>query len=63
MTAYHVYLGNGDRLRKMVDVEAANDALAVIEAERMLVDTKQDAVEVWRGTRLIRRHSQSKPAA
>ena len=62
MSEYHIYFGDGDRLRKMVDIDAADDALAIIEAEHVLVEAKQEAVEVWRGTRLISRLSLSKPA-
>jgi hypothetical protein len=63
MTEYHCYFGTRTRLCKKVDVDTADDALAIIEAERILVDTKQDAMEVWRGHRLISRTSRSKPAA
>ena len=63
MTEYHCYFGTRTRLCKKVDVDTADDARAIIEAERILVDTKQDAMEVWRGHRLISRTSRSKPAA
>ena len=59
MTEYHCYFGNRTRLHKKVDLNTTDDALAIIEAERILVDTKQDAMEVWRGTRLIGRTSLS----
>ena len=62
MSEYHIYFGNGDRLRRMVDITAADDARAIIEAEHMLAEAKQEAVEVWRGTRLISRLSQRNPA-
>jgi hypothetical protein len=62
MTEYHCYFGTRTRLCKKVDVDTADDAFAIIEAERILVDTKQDAMEVWRGARLISRTSRSKPA-
>ena len=63
MTEYHCYFGTRTRLSKKIDVDVADDALAIIEAERILVDTKQDAMEVWRGARLISKTSRSKPAA
>ena len=63
MTSYHCYFGTGARLRKKVDIDATDDALAIIEAEHILADTKQEAVEVWRGTRLIGRTSRTEPAA
>ena len=63
MTEYHCFFGTRTRLCKKVDVDTADDALAIIEAEHILVDTKQDAMEVWRGARLISRTSRSKPAA
>ena len=62
MTEYHCYFGSKTRLCKKIDVDATDDAFAIIEAERILVDTKQDAMEVWRGARLISRTSRSKPA-
>jgi hypothetical protein len=63
MTEYHCYFGTRTRLCKKIDVDVADDALAIIEAERILVDTKQDAMEVWRGHRLISRTSRSRSAA
>jgi hypothetical protein len=63
MTEYHCYFGTTSRLHKKVDVKAADDAFAIIEADRILVNTKQDAVEVWRGTRLISRTSRSRSTA
>jgi len=63
MTEYHCYFGTRTRLCKKVDVDTADDARAIIEAERILTDTKQDAMEVWRGARLISRTIRSKPAA
>ena len=63
MTEYHCYFGTRTRLCKKIDVDVADDALAIIEAERILVDTKQDAMEVWRGHRLISRTSRSKASA
>ena len=59
MFAYHCYFGTRNRLTKKVDLDAADDALAIIRAERILSDTRQDAMEVWRGTRLIGRTSRS----
>ena len=63
MSEYHIYFGNGDRLRKMIDIDAADDALAIIEAEHILAEAKQQAVEVWRGTRLFGGLSLSSSAA
>jgi hypothetical protein len=63
MAEYHCYFGTRTRLRKKVDVDASDDALAIIEAERIRVDTKQSAMEVWRGPRLISRTSRSEPIA
>ena len=63
MTEYHFYFGNRISLSKKVDVDAVDDALAIIQAERILADTKQDAMEVWRGHRLISRTSRSKASA
>ena len=63
MIAYHCYFGTRLRLCKRVDLDAADDALAIIKAERILSDTRQDAMEVWRGTRLIGRTSRSNAPA
>ena len=63
MTEYHCYFGTRTRLCKKIEFDVADDTLAVIEAERILVDTKQDAMEVWRGHRLISRTSRSRSAA
>jgi hypothetical protein len=63
MPGYHVYLASGDRHRDEVDIDATDDAMAMIEAERILADTKCHALEVWHGTRLVGRLNLSKPAA
>jgi hypothetical protein len=35
MTEYHCYFGTRNRLCKKIDVDATDDALAIIEAERI----------------------------
>jgi hypothetical protein len=62
MPNYHCYL-TSDGLPKEVDLDATDDAMAMIEAERKLADAKCHAMEVWHGTRLVGRLSLSKPAA
>ena len=63
MPSYHCYLSSGDRLPEEVDMDATDDAMAMLEAERMLADAKCHAMEVWHGTRLVGRVRLSKPAA
>jgi hypothetical protein len=63
MPNYHAYLASADDLPKEVDIVSTGDAMAMLEAERMLADAKWQAVEVWHGTRLVGRLSMSKPAA
>ena len=63
MPSYHYYLSSGDRLPEEVDMDATDDAMAMLEAERMLADAKCHAMEVWHGTRLVGRLRLSKPAA
>ena len=63
MGNYHAYLTSGDHLPKETDIDATNDAMAMLEAERMLAETKCYALEVWHGTRLVGRLSLSTPAA
>ena len=62
MPHYHCYL-SGDRLPEEVDIDATDDAMAMLEAERMLADAQCHVMEVWHGTRLVGRLSLSKPAA
>jgi hypothetical protein len=63
MPTYHCYFMSGDHLPEEVDVDAADDALAMVRAERLLAGNKCSAMEVWHGTRLVGRISLSKPAA
>ena len=63
MPNYHCYLTSDGHLPKEVDLDATDDAMAMIEAERKLADAKCHAMEVWHGTRLVGRLSLSKPAA
>lgn len=63
MHTYHCYFTSGDHLPEEVDVNAADDSLAMLEAERLLADAKCSAMEVWHGTRLVGRINLSKPAA
>ena len=63
MPNYHFYLTREEHLPKEVDFDAADDAIAILEAERMLADAKCHVLEVWNGTRLVGRFSFSKPAA
>lgn len=46
MPNYHCYL-TSDGLPKEVDIDATDDAMAMIEAERKLADAKCHAMEVW----------------
>jgi hypothetical protein len=63
MANYHAYLAGESHLPKEMDIDAPDDAQAMIEAERMLADAKCHALEVWHGTRFVGRLSLSKPAA
>ena len=63
MPGDHCYLSSGDRLPEEVDMDATDDAVAMLEAERMLADAKCHAMEVWHGTRPVGRQRLSKPAA
>jgi hypothetical protein len=63
MPTYHCYFTSGDHLPEEVDVDAADDALAMLDAERLLADTKCNVMEVWLGTRMVGRLILSKPAA
>ena len=63
MANYHAYLTGGDRLPQEVDIVAADDVMAILEAERLLSEAKCHAMEVWHGTRLVGRLSLSKPAS
>ena len=62
MPNYHCYL-TSDGLPKEVDIDATDDAMAIIAAERKLADAKCHAMELWHGTRLVGRLCLSEPAA
>ena len=62
MPNYHCYL-TSDGLPKEVDIDATDDAMAMIAAERKLADAKYHAMELWHGTRLVGRLCLSEPAA
>ena len=62
MAHYHAYLASESRLPKEIDIDASDDALAMVEAERMLADAKCRALEVWQGSRLVGRLRSSYPA-
>ena len=55
MSTYRCYLDRGEHVPEEVDVNAADDKLALIEAERLLAHRKHHMIEVWRGARLIGR--------
>ena len=57
MANYHAYLTGNSHLPRETDIDAPDDALAMIEAERILADAKCQVLEVWHGTRLVGRIS------
>ena len=63
MLNYHAYLKVGDDLAREADIDAINDATAMLEAGRMFADAECDALEVWHGTRLIGKLGLNQPAA
>ena len=55
MPNYRVYLMNGDHIVAPENLEAADDAEAMLKAGKLLSSSTQLRIEVWRGKRLIGR--------
>ena len=55
LAAYRVYFLSGEKISGAENIEASDDALALAEAEKLLLKGEFLAAEVWQGARLVGR--------
>jgi hypothetical protein len=55
VTHYRCYLIVGERIRASEDIDAPNDASALLEAEKLILESDALVIEVWQEKRFVGR--------
>jgi hypothetical protein len=60
-TSYRCYFLSGDSIVDVADIEADDDAAALIEASRRLDESSYRSIEIWSGGRKLSLLSRPEP--
>lgn len=55
MAHYRCYFTKGDHIVAAENIEAVDDAAALLAAEQLVTSSKHPSIEVWQGKRIVAR--------